>query len=347
MFSRVRRTRSQPYDQTLQRRLDDALKKCQKWEMAYQDIHSRYTYQRDMAIELNNDMSILREQNRNIMEENGHLEHTNTDLLQQYDDLRHRYDRKVESFKELDKNYMDLVRPLLVTNDDPSTIYNRLMKIRVSIEHLVQKAKGDRSINLQREAALEHFRSSGLLQVFPVKESLLEPYHLNLYIESAIMMVLIHHLFVRPLGCHFDKYKEFQEIRVWMNRRDRKLAIRWRQQLCILVAQDGSAMAHGREEGVSEAARVIVDLISTVYSHEDMSAKIKELCYNTFDLSFAMFGMESMIFPMPIRLGIPFDNEVMTTPQKSNPEGSVSLVIFPAFQDADKNFYLKPKVWCH
>ncbi|KAG0308150.1 hypothetical protein BGZ98_008807 [Dissophora globulifera] len=261
MFSRIGRVRPQPNDQILQWRLDNALMRYQKLEMDYQDIYSHYMYQKDMTIRLNNDMSIVMEWNRNIMSEKGQLEHDHADLLQQYNDLQHKYNKKVESYKELDKNYMDLVRPLLVTSDDPSTIYNGLMKIRVSIENLIQKSKGDRSINLQHKIVVGRFKKYGLLEVFP-EETHLDSYHLNLYMESEVMMVLIRRMFTRPLG--------------------------------YLLKQN-------------------------------MSAKIKELCYDTFDLSFAMFGMESMIYPVRISLGIPFDNENMTTPHKSNPAGSVSL----------------------
>ncbi|KAF9311767.1 hypothetical protein BG003_007038 [Podila horticola] len=205
--------------------------------------------------------------------------------------MKHKYAKKVQSYKELDKNYMDLVRPLQVTADDPSTIYRRLMYIRLSIETLVQKAKGDRSTNMKKEAAIEHFRESKLLQDFPVEEARLDSYHLNLYMESAIMMT--------------------------------------------------------REEEVNQATMELSNLISQVYPNVDMSVKIKDLCYNTFDLSYAMFGMESAIYPVSLALGTPFDDKTMTTPQKSNPTGLVSLVIFPAFQDNHKIFYIEPKVWCY
>ncbi|KAF9121415.1 hypothetical protein BGX30_002600, partial [Mortierella sp. GBA39] len=139
------------------------------------------------------------------------LHESNVDLEQQYDDLKRRYDKKVQSYKELDKNYMDLVRPLRVSDDDHSTIYRRLMHIRVSIESLVQKARGEGSVNLNKQAAIDHFRKSKLLEHFPVEEAILESYHLNLCMESAIMDTLIVRFFNRSLECIFRHSKEYEK----------------------------------------------------------------------------------------------------------------------------------------
>jgi hypothetical protein len=105
-------------------------------------------------------------------------------------------------------------------------------------------------------------------------------------------------------------------------------------------------MERRREGEVSEAAAAISDLVFRVYQNVSMSINIRELCYNAFDLSFVMLGMESCIYPVLTPLGTPFVHTAMTTPQKSNPAGVVSLVIFPAFVDNNNSFHIKPKVWC-
>ncbi|KAH7054850.1 hypothetical protein BKA57DRAFT_236723 [Linnemannia elongata] len=295
---------------------------------------------------LNNQLDSASTKNQSMIAKIEELRDTNVDLKQRYDELRRRYDKKVESYKELDKNYMDLVRPLQVSKDDHSTIYHRLEHIRVSIENLIQKARGEGSANLNKEAAINHFRKSKLLEGFPVEEASLESYHLNLYMESAVMTILIDRVFSRALRCIFRQSKEFEEISRWVEERDSKIAARWRQQLCILIAQDSDAMECRREREVKKAAMVLSNLVSRVYPKVDMSVKIKGLCYLTFELSFVMLGMESRIYPVSTPLGTPFDDTTMTTPQKSNPIGSVSLVIFPAFVDNNNSFYIKPKVWC-
>ncbi|KAF9979746.1 hypothetical protein BGZ75_009258 [Mortierella antarctica] len=151
------------------------------------------------------------------------LQATNADLSRQNDELKRKYSKKVDRYKELDKNYMELVRPLQVSDDDYSTVFNRMVHVRVSIETMIQKAKGDGSVNLNREAAIAHFKKAGLTQDFPVEESLLEPYHLNLLMESATMTVLIDHFFNRPLGCIFDQSEEFQNVSKWVENRDDKV----------------------------------------------------------------------------------------------------------------------------
>ncbi|KAF9961369.1 hypothetical protein BGZ70_008299 [Mortierella alpina] len=273
------------------------------------------------------------------------LQDTNADLNREIDGWKRKYTKKVESYKELDKNYMDLVRPVHVSGDDYSSIYRRLMHIRASIETLVQKAKGNGSANLNKEAAINHFRKSNLLEDFPVQEPFLEPYHLNLYMESVIMTGLIDRFFNRALGCVFDQSREFEKISSWVDNRDNKIAARWRQQLCVLLVQDSNVMDSRREREVNKATVMLSNLLSRVYANTDMSGKIRELCFDAFDLSFAMFGTEPLIHPASTPLGTPFDDITMTTPQKSNPTGKVSLVIFPAFEDANA-FSIKPKVWC-
>ncbi|KAF9349935.1 hypothetical protein BGX26_011842 [Mortierella sp. AD094] len=291
---------------------------------------------------LENQLSRALARNQDTMAKLERLQDAKACLIRQNDDLKLKYTKKVESYKELDRNYMNLVRPLQVSGDDYSTIYSRLMHIRVSIENLVQKARGEGSANLNKEAAIEHFRGSKLLEGFPVEESLLESYHLNLYMESAIMTGLIERLFNRALACIFDQSEEFEKISRWVDKRDNKIAVRWRQQLCVLVARDSDAMKCRKEGEVNEAATVLLNLVTKVYPNVDMSTKIKELCYHAFDLSFAMFGMESIIQPASTPLGVPFDDTTMITPQKSNPTGIVSLVIFPAFRDKAA-FYITPK----
>ncbi|KAF9085045.1 hypothetical protein BGX29_002190, partial [Mortierella sp. GBA35] len=161
----------------LQSQLSSELVWRQKKEKQYQEL---FHYNWGLQNHLNSVLAWKQDMSAKL----GQLQDTNTDLKQQYAVMKRRYDKKVESYKELDKNYMDLVRPLHVSGDDHSTIYSRLVHIRVSIESLVQKARGDGSANLNREAAIDHFKESKLLGDFPFEEATLESYHLNLYMES-------------------------------------------------------------------------------------------------------------------------------------------------------------------
>ncbi|KAF9329909.1 hypothetical protein BG006_007080 [Podila minutissima] len=161
---------------------------------------------------LQNQLSSEKAWKKDTLANLGQLQDTIANLKEQYDYLKRRYYKKVESYKELDKNYMYLVRPLHVSGDDHATIHSRLVHIRVSIESLVQKARDECSANLNEEAVIDHFRESKLLEDFSVEEATLEPHHLNLYMESAIMTALIDRVFNRALGCVFHQSKEFKEI---------------------------------------------------------------------------------------------------------------------------------------
>lgn len=323
--------------------LQNQLRLVQKYNQDYdKQNHDLFNYNGILQDQLGSALK----KNQEILANLERLHNANVDLKQRHNELKRRYDKKVESYKELDKNYMDLVRPLQVSKDDHSTIYSRLMHIRVSIETLIQKARGEGSANMDKKAAINHFKESKLLDNFPVEEANLEPYHLNLYMESAIMAILIDRFFSRALGCIYHRSKEFEEISKWVEERDGKIAVRWRQQLCMLIAQNSEAMECMRWVEVIEAEKVLSNLVSRVYPSMDMPVKVDKLCYEAFDLSLVMFGMESKIYPDSTPLGTPFDDTTMTTPHKSNPTGTVSLVIFPAFRDSNSSFYMPPKVWC-
>ncbi|KAG0363049.1 hypothetical protein BG005_002946 [Podila minutissima] len=252
------------------------------------------------------------------------------------------------NYEDLDRKYMDLARTLQVTGDDRSTINKQLEVVSSTIENLVIRVRGKGSVNLNRDAAILHFRNSGLLQDFPVPEHDLESLHLNLFMEYAMMAILIGRLFTRPLQCIFDQSAEFEAICKWVEGRGSRAAARWRQELCILIAQDSEEMTRRKEREVNEAIVELKDLVSSVYGNVDtsMSDKIKELCNVAFDLSYVMFGMESRVYPVRIDVATPFNDNAMTMAKRSDPRGLVSLVVFPHFQDSNNKLYFKSKVWC-
>ncbi|KAF9585727.1 hypothetical protein BGW38_001025 [Lunasporangiospora selenospora] len=274
------------------------------------------------------------------------LENTNISLYQQNQELTCRCTKIAAENRELNKNYMSLVRSFQVTDDDSSTIYKRLLGLRMSIESLVQRAKGTNSANMIKGVAIQYLRDSGLLQEFPIGENLLDAYHMSIYMETAIMKILNDRLFKKPFACIFDPNMGFEGIYEWIKTRDSKMAARWRQQMCLLTAQDANTFESKREAEVKRVITALSGLLSTVYPKAEITPKTTKLCYEAFDLNYAMFGLESMIYPVSTPRGTPFNEKTMTTPQKSNPAGSVSLEIFPSFQDSDGVFYFQPKVWC-
>ncbi|KAI1294251.1 hypothetical protein EDD11_008212 [Mortierella claussenii] len=285
------------------------------------------------------------EQQHNVKTDHDRLLKAYEELTRQNQELQSKMAKRDRDYEIMSKNYLDHVRMIRATDDDHSTIIERLTHLKAAIEHLIRKTQGSRSMNLNRAAAVEHFRNSGLLEEFPIPESALEPFHLNLYMESVFMSALVTSFFDKPLCCIFDYNKGFKEIYDWMFKRNNKLAVRWRQQLCVMLTQDPETKAR-QETAVTATANALTEVISKVYINSNEGPKIRELCSKAFDLAVAMTGLESPVSPVTVPLGTPFDSESMATSLKSNTEGIVALVIFPAFRDND-GFSVWPKVWCY
>ncbi|KAF9086622.1 hypothetical protein BGX27_003149 [Mortierella sp. AM989] len=300
--------------------------------------------------DIEKNLNIAYHHNGRINGELDELKHKHNELIQNYNDLHRKFEKKDGNYKKLTKDYMELVRPIHISDGDHPTIHNRLTSIRVMIENLIQNATKDNYANVDKEAAIQFFKRNGCFEGLPIPEANLEFYHLELYVEALIMSTLVNCFFGRHLRCVLDLSEKFEEIYWWVYRRDSKMAIRWRQQLCALAAQDTEAMEVRRDQEVSTPVLLISELVHTVYSNVDMSlmsTKVKELCCSAFDLNFTMVRIESTIFPESSRFGMPFDSENMETPRKSNTAGNVSLMIFPAFIDREGNFKTKSKVWCY
>ncbi|KAF9936548.1 hypothetical protein BGZ67_002227 [Mortierella alpina] len=268
------------------------------------------------------------------------------DLNRHFMDIQQKLAKRESDYEVMSKNYLEHVRLIRPTDDDHSTIMDRLTQLKASIEHLIRKAQGGRSVNLQKDVAIEHLKSKGLLEGFPVPEDKLESYHLNLFMESVVMSTLVSHFFDKALCCVFDYNKGFKEIYDWMFSRNEKMAVRFRQQLCVMVTQDPDTKVR-QEEQVNTTATALSELLSSVYANTNELAKVRDLCNKAFELAIAMTGLESVISPVTIALGTPFDEDNMGTSLKSNPEGKVALVIFPAFRDKECAFDVRPKVWCN
>lgn len=301
---------------------------------------------RNQIDELNTLVTQLRIDLNGAIEEKYQTSKAYQDLHKKYSDVTAKLARRDQEYEVMSKNYLDHVRLIRATDDDHSTIMERLTQLKVGIEHLVRTAQGPRSVNLNRKEAIDHFKGTGKLATFPISEDKLEPYHLNLYMESVVMSTLVTCFFDRPLSCIFDFNEGFQDIYDWMSQRNDKSAVRWRQQLCQMLAQDPATKVRQAEE-VDKAAAALSELISKVYTGSNVMAKIRDLCNKAFELAVAMTGMESAISAVYIPLGTSFDEENMGSSLKSNCEGKVALVIFPAFRDRIQAFNIPPKVWCY
>ncbi|KAF9206250.1 hypothetical protein BGZ49_002741 [Haplosporangium sp. Z 27] len=312
-------------------------------------INLDHIFQERQELEVTN--AQLQKTIQDLQQRNHYLEQKLKNKDRDFDamskDLQQKLAIRERDYDIMSKNFLDHVRLIRATDDDHSTVTDKLTQLKNSIEHMIRKTQGTKSVNLNKAAAIEHFKSSGLLREFPLSENNLEPYLLNLYMESVIMSNLVAAFFDKPLSCVFEYNSGFKDIYEWMYARNSKLAIRWRQQLCVMLTQDTEIKTR-QEELVAKTANDLVAIISKIYSNSNEVAKIREICTKAFELSVVMTALEFVISPTFVQTGIPFDEEKMAPSLKSNPDGKVALVIFPEFRDTQENGYFsKSKVWCY
>ncbi|KAG0377806.1 hypothetical protein BGX24_005418 [Mortierella sp. AD032] len=320
-------------------------------DSSLEDERQRLLHKRiDALNEQNNKLELklqeTTEQRRFAEQEQRQTRHAYEQLAKEKHDLQAKFDAQKRDYETMSKNYLEHVRLIRATDDDHSTIIDRLTQLKSFIEQVVRKAQGSRSVNLNRAIAIEYLKSYGLLDNFPVPERSLEPFHLNLFMEAMVMRALVDRFFDQPLCSVFEYNKGFSQIYDWMNSRNHSQAVRWRQQLCLMLTQDPETKAR-QEKQVAMTADALTEVISSVYNGTNEGSKIRDICNRAFELSVAMTGIDSVIKPFNTPLNTPYDEEYMRTSLKSNPQGKVALVIFPAFKDKEGNFNIGPKVWCY
>ncbi|KAF9929727.1 hypothetical protein FBU30_001243 [Linnemannia zychae] len=317
-----------------------------------EEDHQRLLRQKiDKLHEKNNQLEIkLKESN----EQRQALEHEQRrtrsafeQLAKEKMELQAKLDARERDYETMSKNYLEHVRHIRATDDDHSTIIDRITHLKSFIEHMIRKVQGPRSANLNRGACIAYLKSEGLLDGFAIPEQSLEPFLLNLFMESVVMKALVTRFFDQPLCCVFEYNNGFEQIYKWMNARNPTQAVRWRQQLCLMLTQD-SETKKKQEDEVTMATEALTELISEIYSGVNEAPRIRDICNRAFELAVAMTGIDSIIKPDSTSLiGKPFDEEYMKSSHKSNTGGKVVLVIFPAFKDKEENFNMGPKVWCY
>ncbi|KAF9090561.1 hypothetical protein BGX27_002223 [Mortierella sp. AM989] len=331
----------------LKHQLRVALEQLEAERGRAENITSKNQELQTEKINIQKELDTVYRRNGQLIGDLEELKHKHNELIQNYNDLHRKFEKKDGNYKKLTKDYMELVRPIHVSDGDHPTIHNRLTSIRVMIENLIQNATKDNYANVDKRATIQLLKGYGVFEGLSFPEADLEYYHLEFYVEFLIMSTLVNCFFEKQLRCVLDLSDKFADIYWWVYRRDSKMATRWRQQLCALAAQDTEAVRVRRDQEVRMPLSYISELVHAVYSNVNMSAKIKDLCYSAFDLAFTMVRIESVIYPEPFSFGMPFDSENMDTPRKSNTAGKVSLTIFPAFRDREGNFKSKSKVWCY
>ncbi|KAF9918281.1 hypothetical protein FBU30_000280 [Linnemannia zychae] len=259
--------------------------------------------------------------------------HKDRETLQE---LIYKRDKEME---DLRSKYLNDVRQIRATDDDHSTIEQRVRMLQASILQLTKSSAGERNVNLNHEEAL-------MLVKKKYKFGNTQPYILNMFLEKYIMDALLDEIFNSPFYVGFKPAQEFSDIHKWMidnNFGDQ--ATRFRQQLCFISAKAPSAHAFASQE----AARIAEGFelrLSSLYSNWNGQQKVLDMVTKAIDLSLTMRSQNAEIVAQKIPVDAEFDPTRMVTAHKSKEGGKVKVCIWPCFIDTNGVVVGKAKVFC-
>ncbi|KAG0062102.1 hypothetical protein BGZ89_010923 [Linnemannia elongata] len=259
--------------------------------------------------------------------------HHDREMLQE---LIHKREKEME---ELRSKYLNDVRQIRATDDDHSTIEQRVRVLQATILQLTKSSAGDRSMNLNQEEALQLVKKK-------YKFANTQPYILNMFLEKYIMDTLLEDVFYSPFYVGFQPAQEFGDIHKWMvdnNFMDQ--ATRFRQQLCFISAKAPSAQTHASQEAARIAKSFEVRL-EQLYNNWNGHAKVLDLVTKAIDLSLTMRSQNAEIVAQQVPLESEFDPTRMVPAHKSKDGGKVKVCVWPCFVDTNGVVVGKAKVFC-
>ncbi|KAH7038708.1 hypothetical protein BKA57DRAFT_474018 [Linnemannia elongata] len=259
--------------------------------------------------------------------------HHDREMLQE---LIHKREKEME---DLRSKYLNDVRQIRATDDDHSTIEQRVRVLQATILQLTKSSAGDRSMNLNQEEALQLVKKK-------YKFANTQPYILNMFLEKYIMDTLLEDVFYSPFYVGFQPAQEFGDIHKWMvdnNFMDQ--ATRFRQQLCFISAKAPSAQTHASQEAARIAKSFEVRL-EQLYNNWNGHAKVLDLVTKAIDLSLTMRSQNAEIVAQQVPLESEFDPTRMVPAHKSKDGGKVKVCVWPCFVDTNGVVVGKAKVFC-
>ncbi|KAF9105795.1 hypothetical protein BGX29_011394 [Mortierella sp. GBA35] len=282
--------------------------------------------------QLDNTLKLKSNENRDLLN-NLQQVHQDREMLQE---LIYKREKEMEVLRS---TYLNDVRQIRATDDDHSTIEQRVRMLQAAILQLTKSSAGDRSMNLNQEEAL-------MLVKKKYKFANTQPYILNMFLEKYIMDSLLEEVFYSPFYVGFAPAKEFDDIHKWMienNFGDQ--ATRFRQQLCFISAKAPTAQAHASQEAIRIAKRFEVRLES-LYNNWNGQQKVLDLVTKAIELSLTMRSQNAEIKAQMIPLDTEFDSEKMVPAHKSKEGGKVKVCVWPCFIDTNGVVVGKAKVFC-
>ncbi|KAF9998710.1 hypothetical protein BGZ79_007616 [Entomortierella chlamydospora] len=251
-------------------------------------------------------------------------------------ELVHKRDKEMD---DLRSKYLNDVRQIRATDDDHSTIEQRVRMLQAAILQLTKSSAGDRAVNLNIEEAQQLVKKR-------YKFGNAQPYILNMFLEKYIMDTLLEEVFNCPFYVGYSLAKEYASIHNWMienNFADQ--AVRFRQQLCFISAKSPVVQAHAVEEA-TRIAKGFEGKLERLYNNWTGHQKVLDLVTKAIELSLTMRSQHSEITAQLIPAESAFDAEKMVPAHKSKEGGKVKVCVIPCFIDTNGVVVGKAKVFC-
>ncbi|KAG0263110.1 hypothetical protein DFQ27_001912 [Actinomortierella ambigua] len=253
--------------------------------------------------------------------------------------LQEQVNKREKEMDDLRSKYLNDVRQIRATDDDHSTIEQKIRILQAAILQLTKSSSGDRAVNLKMEAAQALVKKK-------YKFGNTQPYILNMFLEKYIMDSLLEDIFQKPTYVGFELGDQFDQIHSWMtNNNFGEQAVRFRQQVCFMSAKAPIAQAHAQ----SEAKRIAGEIekkLEMLYNNWTGQQKVLDLVTKAIDLSLTMRSQNAEIKATPIPADTDFDAEKMVPAHKSRDGGKVKVCVFPCFVDSNGVVVGRAKVFC-
>ncbi|KAF9936419.1 hypothetical protein BGZ65_002408 [Modicella reniformis] len=273
-------------------------------------------------------------------QENRELHTSLTQVTQDRLVLQELVHKREKEMDDLRSKYLSDVRQFRATDDDHSTIEQRVRMLQAAILQLTKAAAGDRAVNLNHDEAQ-------LLVKKKYKFGNSQPYILNMFLEKYIMDTLLEEVFHGPpFYIGFELAKEYGAVYKWMvdnNFQDQ--AVRFRQQLCFLSAKAPCAQTYAAQEA-ARIAKGFEAKLERLYNNWAGQQKVLDLVTKAIELSLTMRSQNAEIMALVIPNESEFDAERMVPAHKSKEGGKVKVCVMPCFADTNGVVIGKAKVFC-
>ncbi|KAG2227674.1 hypothetical protein INT45_004716 [Circinella minor] len=276
-----------------------------------------------------------------------------------YQHVLNEMEKRKQEYQRMESNYYSHVRQIRATDDDLSTIQSEISHLFSQVGNLCMglRSKADREAGtafiMERWADKQETIRDQLLKE---GEETLDTGYIGLFIEKYIVEVILDSLLRKPLQPGVSINDAYQQVEEWFFKRNPEWATRLRQQASALVAKqpedEEESIAQAKQKIVQSVLETIGRVCPKIKGDLNQEKKVSNIIHRAAKLNLAIKGQELPVETKPIEEGvIDFDGDCMKAASKGKAEGTVLLVITPAFaatdpNDAEHGFLVPAKVLC-